>query len=245
VVQLSVGGGLALSATLVLLSGGTQASLAQVSLSPSCSLVDPLTGLCETVTSLLPTSATPAPTTTTTTTAPLPTSTTPLPTTTTAAPVTTTLAGSTSSGTTDSGSTGTSTTSGGTGGVGGLSDLSSGGIPAFGAGGPGGLLYGAYPGSYGAGTTYFAPNGQMVSSSQIFFQSAFGNSVPPSVAAEAVTEAVRTVPVASALSSVPRRVWLAMPLVLFALFSIVYLVIEVNEGGMPSRALVAVRTPRP
>jgi hypothetical protein len=221
--QFSVAGSLGLALTLALISGGTGVSIAQVSLSPTCSILDPLTGLCQTVTSII----SPVPTTTTTT--PLPTSTS-----TSSAP----LGGSTS--------TSSGTTSGATSGAtkAARSTRISGGKGSFGGSAypPGGLFYGAYAGNYGGGATYFAPNGQTVSSSQVYYQSAFGAPVSQAVATAAVGPSIGTAPVASAVTQLPRPLVLLFPPGLLVLLFVTSLVLEVNEGGVgPHTALVRAR----
>jgi hypothetical protein len=215
-VQLSVAGSLGLALTLILISGGNEVSLAQVSLSPSCSLIDPLTGLCQTITSIV--SPTPPPTTlppTTTTTLPA------ITTTTTSSPVSTTGQSSGPTGGTSSGSKGAG------------SSLPGGKAP-FGstAYAPGGLFFGAYAGNYGGGTTFFAPGGQTVSSSQLYYQSAFGTPVSKAVAAAAVGPSISSAPVASAITQLPRTVVLLFPAVVLLMLLVTSLVLEVNEGGV-------------
>ena len=98
--------------------------------------------------------------------------------------------------------------------------------------GPGGLFSGAYVGNFGGGTTYFAPGAQSVSSRQVYFQSAFGAPVSKEVATAAVDPtSIQSAPVASAITQMPRRTLVALPLAVAILFLVTCLVIEVNEGG--------------
>lgn len=227
-VHLSVAASLALVMTLLLLSGGRSVSLAQISLSPSCAIIDPLTGLCETVTSIL----SPSPTSTTTTTT-TPTSTT----TTTTTPTSTTTTTTTPTGTTG----GTSTTGGTTGTTGSTAGGSTlGGGTAFGSSayGPGGLFTGAYTGNFGGGTTYFAPTAQTQTSRQVYFQSAFGAPVSKEVATAAFDlSSIQAAPVASAATQVPRIMLLLVPVGFLILMLVTSLVLEVNEGGAGNLAI--------
>jgi hypothetical protein len=234
-VHVSVGASLALVMTLLLLSGGGDVSLAQ--LSPTCPVIDPITGLCDTVTSILPSTSTPTSTTTTTST---PTSTT----TTTSTPTSTTTTTSTPASTTTGG---TSTTSGTTGGTTGTTGTTSGGsgllagAAPFGstAYGPGGLFSGAYTGNFGGGgTTYFAPTAQTLTSHQVYFQSAFGAPVSEDVATAAFDlSSIQAAPVASAATQVPRVMLLLVPVGFLILMLVTSLVLEVNEGGTGNAAI--------
>jgi hypothetical protein len=219
-IHLSIGASLALVATLVLLSSGGGVSMAQISVSPSCALIDPVTGLCETVTSIL------SPTSTTTTIAPTTTTTTTAPTTTT----TTTSSTTTTSGGTSSTSTGGSRTS---------TKASNLATAPFGSSayGPGGL-FSAYTGNFGGGTTYFAPTAQTQTSRQVYFQSAFGAPVSKEVATAAVDlSTIQAAPLASAATQVPRIMLLLVPMGLLMLMLVTSLVLEVNEGGAGTRTL--------
>ena len=224
-VHLSVGASLALVTTLLLLSGGG-VSQAQISLSPSCALIDPITGLCQTVTNII--SPTSAPTSTPTTPISTPTTTIPTATTTTSAP-----SGPTTGGTSPTG------TVKGVAGTAGRSSLVGGSGP-FGSSayGPGGLFTGAYTGNFGGGTTYFAPTAQTQSSRQVYFQSAFGAPVSKEVATAAVDlSSIQAAPVASAATQVPRIMLLLVPMGLLIMMLVTSLVLEVNEGGAGTRAL--------
>jgi hypothetical protein len=230
-VHLSVGGSLALVLTLLLLSSGGEVSLAQLSVSPSCAIIDPITGLCETVTSILSPSSSPTSTTTTTST---PTSTTTTATSSTSSTTTSTSTSSTTSGTSDGTSGGTTGTTGTTAGGSTLSDAPFGGS----AYGPGGLFSGAYTGNFGGGTTYFAPTAQTLTSRQVYFQSALGAPVSKEVATAAFDlGTIQAAPVASAATQVPRIMLLVVPAALLILVLVTSLVLEDNEGGTGNAAI--------
>jgi hypothetical protein len=220
-VQLSVAASLGLVMILFLLPRGSDVSLAQISLSPSCTIIDPITGLCQTITSLL------SPTATITSTS------TPTVTTTSSSPTSTTSPSTSSSST--SGGTTTTTLSTAT------SKLLGSATAPFGSAayGPGGLFSG---GNFGGGTTYFAPNGQVLTSRRVYFQSAFGAPVSKEVATAAVDSAsIESAPVASAVTHVPRIFLMLFPLGFAVLSLVTCLVLEVNEGGAGAVSVPVIR----
>jgi hypothetical protein len=221
ILRASVAAGLGLSITLTLISSGA-VSMAQILPlpSPTCTILDPLTGLCQTITSIL---NSPTPTATTTTNTPLPTVTT---TTTTSIAPTTVTSGTTSTAT--GSTTGGTTTTGATG-LTGTSAFGSGAL-GYGASGPGGLSFGAYGGNFGGGTTYFAPRGLNVSSRQVYFQSAFGAPISEEVAMAAVGPGIDSSPVSSAITQVPPAALAVFSAGLLLLILVTCLVLEVNEG---------------
>jgi hypothetical protein len=85
--------------------------------------------------------------------------------------------------------------------------------------------------NFGGGTTYFTPSAQIQTSSQVYFQSAFGAPVSKEVATAAVGQVIDAAPVASAIVHVPRTVLLVFPFGLAILSLVTCLVLEVNEGG--------------
>jgi hypothetical protein len=218
-IHVSLAASFALATILFLLPGGGEVSLAQVSLSPACTIIDPVTGLCQTVTGII------SPTATTTSLPPPPSPT-----------VTNTTITSPTPTTSTGGSTGSTPASGGTTATGATKAaskvLGSNGVFGSAAYGPGGLFSGAYVGNFGGGTTYFAPGAQSVSSRQVYFQSAFGAPVSKEVATAAVDPtSIQSAPVASAITQMPRSTLVALPLAVAILFLVTCLVIEVNEGG--------------
>ncbi len=216
-IHVSLAASFALVTILFLLPGGGEVSLAQVSLSPACTLIDPLTGLCQTVSGVISPTAT---STSTSTSSPVPITTTSVPTSTS----TTTTSGTTTT------NSGTTTVSGGVKTA--RSKLTGSKVFGSAAYGPGGLFSGAYAGNFGGGTTYFAPGAQSVSSRQVYFQSAFGAPVSKEVATAAVDPtSIQSAPVASAITQMPRSTLVALPLAVAILFLVTCLVIEVNEGG--------------
>jgi cobalamin biosynthesis Mg chelatase CobN len=220
--HVSLGASFGLVMTLLLLSGGTEASFAQISLSPTCAIIDPLTGLCQTVTSIL------SPTTTTTSTS-TPTSDPTATTTSTATSTSSSTSGST--GSNDSTSGGSTSTSDGSTTTSGSNPLGSSGAFGYSAYGPD-LFSGAYGGNFGGGTTYFAPGAQTTASRQVYFQSAFGVPVSNEVATAAVDPAsIEAAPVASAINQLPRAIVLLFPMAFGLLALVTCLVLEVNEGG--------------
>jgi hypothetical protein len=230
--HLSLGASFGLLMTLLLLSGGTEVSLAQISISPTCAIIDPLTGLCETVTSIVSPPATPTSTSTSTPTAdPTATSTS-----------TATPTGSSTSGSTGSTSGGTTTTSGGGTTKSGSNPLGSSGAFGYSAYGPGALFSGGYGGNFGGGTTYFAPGAQTTASRQVYFQSAFGAPVSQEVATAAVDPAsIEAAPVASAINQLPRAIVLLFPIGFALLVLVTSLVLEVNEGGAGLGSVLSAR----
>jgi hypothetical protein len=231
--HLSLGASFGLLMTLLLLSGGTEVSLAQISLSPTCAIIDPLTGLCETVTSIL--SPPPSPTSTSTSTS-TPTATT----TSTAAPTGSSTSDSTGSSSSTSGETTTSSGSGT--GTSGSDPLGSSGAFGYSAYAAEARLSGAYGGNFGGGTTYFAPGAQTTASRQVYFQSAFGTPVSQEVATAAVDPAsIEAAPVASAINQLPRAIVLLFPIGFALLVLVTSLVLEVNEGGAGLGSVLSVR----